>query len=214
MKRIAVAILSLCLLLTISSVRSEVIDLTRSKIGAPPPNFAFTRSSKMSLGRWVIAGDPTTRSKSAIQQSTRDDEEASLAIYQPVLVTDVKVRTSFKLIDGRIPSAGIAVRVTSPNDYHLISVNAFEGRVAFVRVKGGVAEELADVNAEIALDRWQALEVIASGDSFKISLDDQWILTAFDSQSKTEGRTALWTGNNCTARFDQVEITPVISVQN
>jgi hypothetical protein len=58
--------------------------------------------------------------------------------------------------------------------------SAFEGRVALVRVPDDAAEEIAGADADIAKDHWQTLEVVADGDGFTISLDDRWVLTAFD----------------------------------
>ena len=49
-----------------------------------------------------------------------------------------------------------------------------------MRVPDDAAEEIAGADADIAKDHWQTLEVVADGDGFTISLDDRWVLTAFD----------------------------------
>ena len=55
------------------------------------------------------------------------------------------MRARFKLIDGLMPSAGIAVRVTSPNDYYLVRVSTFELRLSLLHIINGVPEEIAGV---------------------------------------------------------------------
>ena len=131
-----------------------------------------------------------------------------------VSAANIRVRARFKLIDGKLPSAGIAVRVTSPQDYYLVRVSAFEGRVSLVRVHDGAAEEIAGADADIAEDHWQTLEVVADGDGFTISVDDRWVLTAFDRHAVQNGKIALWTEKSDVTQFDKVEISPAEAVTN
>jgi hypothetical protein len=215
MKPILIALAATSFFGTAATARADAIDLTLQKVGAPPQNFQFWRAGQVDFGHWAIVRDVTAQDGSVIQESTPDKaDRPSLAIYQFVTATNVKVRTRFKLVAGKRPSAGIAVRVTSPDDYCLVRLSAFEGRLSFIRVKAGVAEEIAGVDAEIALDHWQTLDVVANGNGFTISLDDQWVLTAFDRQAVAEGKTALWTEKDNVVRFDQVELSPLDAVQN
>ena len=87
-----------------------------------------------------------------------------------------------------MPSAGIAVRVTDPDDYYLVRVSAFELRLSLLHVVNGMAEEVAGVDADITIDHWQSLEVVVDGNSFKMSLDDRWAPTAFDDGKPVAGQ--------------------------
>jgi Domain of Unknown Function (DUF1080) len=198
-----------------ASARAEAIELTLQKPGVPPPNFEFWRADQVDFGHWSVVRDPTVHDGSAIQESTPDrSDRPSLAVYQLVSAANIRVRARFKLIDGKLPSAGIAVRVTSPQDYYLVRVSAFEGRVSLVRVHDGAAEEIAGADADIAEDHWQTLEVVADGDGFTVSLDDRWVLTAFDRHAVQNGKIALWTEKSDVTQFDQVEISSAEAVTN
>ena len=198
-----------------ASARAEAIELTLQKPGAPPPNFEFWRADEVDIGHWSVVRDPTVHDGPAIQESTPDrSDRPSLAVYQLVSAANIRVRARFKLIDGKLPSAGIAVRLTSPQDYYLVRVSAFEGRLSLVHVHDGTAEEVAGVEADIVEDHWQTLEVIADGDGFTISLDDRWVLTAFDRDGVQNGKIALWTEKSDVTQFDQVEISPEEAVTN
>lgn len=82
------------------------------------------------------------------------------------------------------------------------------------RVHDNAAEEIAGADADIAKDRWQTLEVVMDGDGFTISLDDRWVLTAFDRHAVQNGKIALWTEKSDVTQFDQVEMSPAEAVTN
>jgi hypothetical protein len=126
----------------------------------------------------------------------------SLAIYALVSAANGKVRVRFKLIDGSKPSAGIALRVTSPDDYYLVRASAYERRVALLHVVHGTAEEIAGVDADIAQDHWQTLEVVTRGNGFSMRLNDNWVLTAFDYGELVAGGFGIWTERDDVSRFD------------
>jgi hypothetical protein len=88
------------------------------------------------------------------------------------------------------------------------------GSVSLVRVHDDAAEEIAGADADIAKDHWQTLEVVADGDGFTISLDDRWVLTAFDRHAVQKGKIALWTEKSDVTQFDQVEMSPAGVVTN
>jgi len=108
-----------------------------------------------------------------------------------------------------MPSAGVAIRVTSPDDYYLVRASAYEQRLAFLHVVHGAIEEIAGVDADIAQDHWHTLEVVTRGNGFTISLNDEWVLTAFDYSKLVDGRFGIWTERDDVTRFDQIEIAPL-----
>jgi len=67
------------------------------------------------------------------------------------------------------------------------------------------------VDAEIARDHWQTLEVAAEDNGFTIWLADQWVLTAFDYSKLVSGQFGIWTERDDVTRFNQIEISPLTS---
>lgn len=195
--------------------QSQAVDLSRQPIGSALQDFEFWRAGQPDTNHWTIVGEAKTENSLSIQQSGANREaQPSLAIYKPLWGMNARIRTQFKLIDGSMPSAGIAVRVTSPNDYYLVRASAFEQRLSLIHVVDGGSEEIADVDADIRPNRWQSLEVVVNGNSFKISLDDQWVLTAFDYSTPTNGQFGTWAERDDVTRFNQIEISSLAYTSN
>jgi hypothetical protein len=171
-----------------SIAQSRPIELSSGEIGAPPHRFAFWRAG-LAVGHWVVVDDDSASyGGPAIQRSDTDrSAQTALAVYTPVSERDARIRTHFKLIGGSTPSAGVALRITGPHDYYLVRASVDDQRVSLLHIVRGVPEEIAGVDADVARDHWQTLEVVARGNGFTISLDDQWVLTAFD-----DGKLSRW----------------------
>ena len=195
-----------------AGAQSQTIDLSRQPLGVPPQDFEFWRSGEADLGHWTVVRDATDSSVAIQRSDGSRDLRSSLAVCKTLVAANAKMRARFKLIDGLMPSAGIAVRVTSPNDYYLVRVSTFELRLSLLHIINGVPEEIAGVDADITQNPWQSLEVVANGNSFKISLDDRWALTAFDYGKPATGHFGIWTERDDVTRFNQIEITPLTHV--
>ena len=100
-------------------------------------------------------------------------------------------------------------RTAPPNDYYLVRASAPEQRLSLLHVVHGATEEIAGVDAEIAEDHWQTLEIVARGNGFSMWLDDQWALSAFDYGELVGGRFGIWTERDDVTQFDQIEISPL-----
>jgi hypothetical protein len=85
---------------------------------------------------------------------------------------------------------GIALRLTAPDSYYLVQLDALRDRVVFLRVLNGASEEVAAVDADVATNSWHILAVSAAGDQFVVSLDGVWAFTAFDKTLSRAGRIA------------------------
>jgi hypothetical protein len=96
----------------------------------------------------------------------------------------------------------------------LIRASAFESRVSLIRVSNGVAEEVAGVEADIEQDHWQSLEVAVQDDEYNIMLDGRWVLTAFDRHPRVSGKIGVWTERTDSTRFDRIDISPAVAVEN
>jgi len=187
------------------------IKLTEDQLGHPPRDFEFRATGFGELGRWTVVRDDTTVSKLAIEQVSREptEDRFPLAIYSPISAKNVEVRVRFKILGGTMQSAGLAVRLISADEYYVARVSALEERIDLLRVVGGKPERIAGVDADVTLDRWQTLGLIAKGDELTVSLDHELVFTTWDKTFRNEGQIALWTEDDNVTRFEEIAITPL-----
>jgi hypothetical protein len=193
--------------LSASAVPAEVIDLTQGQIGSPLASFDFWRSSRLAPQDWSVVRDGSADGHLAIRNAGAGPD--ALAAYRPLSVVNVTAKIRFKLLGGKRPTAGIAVRFVDPQNYYVVRADAFGGRLSFDHVVAGKAEEIAGVETEIFENHWQTLEIVANGDSFAISLDGAWAVTAFERSPQVGGKIALWSDQDSTTLFDSIEIAPL-----
>jgi hypothetical protein len=167
----------------------------------------------VSTGFWPdLAGIAATPDGAAIERSDTDRSvQPALAVYTSLSALNARIQTHFRLLDGSTLSAGVALRILSPQDYYLVRASVEEQRVSLNHVVRGVSQEIAGVDADIVRDHWQTLEVSARDTGFTILLDGQWILTAFDDGSLASGQLGIWTERDDVTRFSQIEISTLRS---
>jgi hypothetical protein len=207
----AIAILTLSSL-AFSQNKMIEIDLSSMAPGQPPADFESARTGNGAAANWVIVQDATAANGRALAQTSSDrtDYRFPLAIYKPLQAKDVEVTVRFKPVSGKVDQAGgIAVRLTSPDNYYVVRANALEDNVRFYRVVKGRREQLADANARVASGQWHTLALKAEGDRFTVSFDGKQLYTAQDKTFADAGKTALWTKADSVTYFDKITITPL-----
>lgn len=187
------------------------IDIAMTEIGAPPSGFELAQTGEGGLGQWTVVPDPAAAGGRAIEHRSTDphDDRFPLAIYRPISFENVEASVRFKIISGTLQAAGVAVGVRNPESYYAVSASALERRVDLLVFVNGRAQRLASAEAEVALDRWQTLRVIANDDHFTVSLDGKELFVTFDRTRRKDGRLALWTQEDNVTRFDRIEIRPL-----
>ena len=188
---------------------ATMIPIEKMAVGAPPADFEFGRTGQGAAGQWVVVEDSTATASRAIEQSSTDrtDFRFPLAIYQPVTARNVEVTLRFKPLSGKVDRAGgIAVRVTSPNDYYLVRANALEDNVRFYRIVKGRREQLASANVKVASGQWHTLGLKAENDRFTVTFDGKTVHATSDRTLSGAGRIALWTKSDSVTRFDQISV--------
>jgi hypothetical protein len=181
------------------------IDIN-GEVGTPPAEF------DLSEGRWTVIGDATATAGLAIEQSgvQTAEDDFPLATYKTATLKNVEIGLRLKTEGGRLDQGGgVAVRLSSPQDYYLVQVDALRDRVLFSRVSNGEREEIVGVDADIASHSWHTLTIRAVDNEFTVSLDGTWAFTAFDKTLSRPGGIALWTKGDSVTRFDQIEIVPL-----
>lgn len=189
---------------------ATTIDIGEDGIGATPAEF------DVSKGRWKLVRDPTAKAGLALEQSgvQTAEERLPLAIYKTASIKNAEISLRLKADGGESDrGGGIAVRLSSPQDYYLVQVDALRDRVLFFRVSGGASEEIAGVDADIASHSWHTLTVRAVDDEFTVSLDGAWVFTVFDKALSKPGRIALWAKGDSVTRFDSIVISALSTSQ-
>lgn len=212
----ACATLGLALLFLLPSGRvgaaAEVVQigLDQAKIDAAPAGFSFQRTGTGAVGDWRVVADSSASGGRALAQLSTDrtDYRFPLAIWKSLTAADIEVTARFKAVGGSVDQAGgLAVRLTSPDDYYVVRANALENNVRFYRVIRGRREQIAGADVEVAPGIWHSLGLKAQGTRFTISYDGRVLYEASDQSLVAPGKIALWTKADSVTRFDLVTIT-------
>ena len=185
-----------------------VLDL--SKLSANlQPDFTLWRTGQGGAGEWILVTDPTAAGGRAIAQVSKDrtDYRFPLAVYKPYSGKDVEVSVRFKPAAGTVDEAGgVAVRLSTPDDYYVARANALEDNVRFYRVVKGKRQQLASANAKVSANQWHTLVLKVEGDRFSVSFDGKALLSAQDRTFPDAGKVALWTKADSVTYFDTISI--------
>ena len=188
------------------------IEIGKNEIGAPPGEFELPTLGDGKQGRWTVVRDATAKKGLAIEQAgiQTTDDRFPLAIYKPASLKNAEISLRLNATGGKSDQGGgVAVRLSSPQNYYLVQLDALRDRVLFSRVSNGASEEIVGIDADIASHSWHTLTVRAKDDEFVVSLDGIWVFTGFDKTLSQAGRIALWTKGDSVTRFDQIEIAPL-----
>jgi hypothetical protein len=208
----AAAVLALIALPVVAQAQNGAVEIDLSKMepGRSPPDFDSSRTGQGATATWTVVADPTATSGRAIAQTSTDrtDYRFPLAVYKPISLKDVEVTVRFKPVAGKVDQAGgIAVRLTTPDDYYVVRANALEDNVRFYRVVKGNRQQIAGANTKVASGVWHTLSLKAQGDRFTVSFDGKQLYTTEDKTFGTPGKIALWTKADSVTHFDGIAIT-------
>jgi hypothetical protein len=195
-----------------AQIAPVTIDMAAMQPGLAPADFTFWRTGGGEVGEWRVVTDPTAIAQKAIAQTSKDktDYRFPLAVYRPVSAKNVDVVVRFKPVGGKVDQAGgIAVRLTTPDDYYVARANALENNVRFYRVVKGRREQIEGANTKVASNEWHTLELRGEGERFTVSFDGKQLFTAKDNAFANGGKVALWTKADSVTYFDTVSITPL-----
>ena len=207
LRAISAAMLAAFMVASAFAVDGEV-SVGLEGIGVPPEDFDFEITGEGQPGQWSVVRDVTAIHGVAFEQSNTDPTENRfpLAIYKPLSLKNLAASIRLKLINGATQTAGLAFRFVNADNYYVVSASALEERIDLFRVFGGKMQRIGGAEADVALNHWHKLGLVAQGDHFTVSLDNAWLFTAWDRTFLTDGRIGLWTEEDNVTRFDQFEI--------
>ena len=186
-----------------------MIAIDKMTPGAAPTDFEFARTGKGGPAQWTVTSDASAAAGLAIEQTSADrtDYRFPLAIYQPVLASNVDVTVRFKAVAGKVDQAGgIAVRLSDPDNYYVVRANALEDNVRLYKVVGGQRRQFAGANIKVPTGAWQELRLSARGGRFEVFLEGKSLYSANDTTFTAAGRVALWTKADSVTHFDDLRI--------
>src|SRR5437879_9406647 len=135
-----------------------MIAIDKMTPGAAPTDFEFARTGKGAPAQWTVTSDTSAAAGLAIEQTSADrtDYRFPLAIYQPLLASNVDVTLRFRAVAGKVDQAGgIAVRLSEPDNYYVVRANALEDNGRFYRVVTGERAQLEGANNKVPADAGQ-----------------------------------------------------------
>jgi hypothetical protein len=186
-----------------------MIAIDKMTPGAAPTGFEFARTGRGGPAQWTVITDTSAGVGLAIEQTSTDmtDYRFPLAIYQPVLASNVDVTIRFKAVAGKVDQAGgIAVRLSDPDNYYVARANALEDNVRFYHVIKGKRSQIEGANTKVTSNEWHQLGLRAQGPRFTITFDGKELFTATDRTIASAGKVALWTKADSVTRFEAIEI--------
>jgi hypothetical protein len=188
------------------------VDIAATPAGQEPGDFSFGHTGGGGPVAWRVVTDPGAVRQAAIAQTSTytTDYRFPLAVYKPVSAGNVDVSLRFKPMAGKVDQAGgIAVRLTTYDDYYVVRANALEDNVRFYRVVKGRREQIDGANTKVAGGQWHSLGLRAEGDAFTVSFDGKTLFTAHDKTFAGPGKVALWTKSDSVTHFDTLTIMPL-----
>jgi hypothetical protein len=188
------------------------IDAANMEPGALPDVFGSAKTGKGVPAEWKVVPDASAEGGKALAQVSTDrtDYRFPLAIYKPLSAKDVEATVHCKPVAGKVDQAcGVAVRLTSPDDYYIARANALEDNVRFYRVVKGKREQIQGANLKVASNQWHTLGLRAEGDRFTVSFDGKELFSATDKTFAGPGSVALWTKADSVTHFDRISIRPL-----
>jgi hypothetical protein len=196
-------------LAALAQTGATMIAIDKMEVGTLPADFEFARTGQGSPARWTVVADASAAGGRAIEQTSTDktDYRFPLAIYKPLTAVNVDVSLRFKAVAGAVDQAGgIAVRLSTPDDYYVVRANALEDNVRFYRVVKGRREQLAGTDTKVSANAWHTLGLRAEGGTFTVTFNGKTLYSASDRTFTGAGRVALWTKADSVTRFDSIAI--------
>jgi len=189
------------------------IDFEAAATGTLPPGVTGALTGSGGPVAWAIVEDPTAPAgpKVLAQTSTdKTDYRFPLAIFEAPVAVDIDVAVRFKPVGGTVDrAAGIAIRLSDPNNYYVVRANALEDNVRFYRVVQGRRQQIQGANLKVSSNEWHTLGLRSEGERFTVSFDGTAIFIAQDSTFASPGKIALWTKADSVTHFDTIAITPL-----
>lgn len=186
------------------------LDFESSSDNRLPPNVSVGLTGKGKPVHWTILDDPSAPAGKKILAEVSGDSTDSrfpLAIIDGPIASNVDVSVKFKPVMGRVDrAAGIAVRLSDPDNYYVARANALENNVRFYRVVNGRRHQIAGADIPVPSGQWQELRVRIEGSRIDVFLNGAVQIRAEDTTFSGAGKVGLWTKADSVTYFDDLVV--------
>jgi hypothetical protein len=162
---------------------------------------------------WQAVADPEGPDGWALSEMARDptDLRLPLCISEQAVTRDVDATLRFKPLSGtRARVAGLLFRAQSASDYYVVRANALDNSVRFYRMEKGKRSQIAGKETLVESDKWHSLRVIASNESFEVSLDGKVLFSASDRSLPQPGAMGVWSQADSITHYGSLLVGPVM----
>jgi hypothetical protein len=189
---------------------SVKLDFEGVPFGSLPPGVATALTGSGGPVKWAVVEDVTAPAGPKVLaqlSSDKTDYRFPLAVFEQPVAADLDVTVRFKPVAGEVDrAAGIAVRLSDPNNYYVVRANALEDNVRLYRMINGHRTQFAGVGTKVPSGVWQKLRLAVRGNRFEVFLEGKSLYRATDSTFASAGRVALWTKADSVTYFDDLRI--------
>ena len=186
------------------------------KVGQMPAKFHTALTGQGAQGTWLVTADNSAPSHPNVLAQTSTDKtnyRFPLAIADEASFRDLDLSVKFKPISGRVDqAAGLVWRLKDANNYYIVRANALEGNVVLYKVQNGKRTDLPLRNegrtygktTSVPADQWSELRMVATGNLFEVSLNDQKLFEVEDGTFTEAGKVGVWTKADSVTYFDDL----------
>ena len=182
--------------------------------GRAPSGFAFARTGRGRMGRWVVRAEPDAPSGSKVlaqEDSDRTDYRFPVAVADGPAFGDVSLSVRCKPVSGHVDQGcGIVWRYQDENNYYLTRANALEDNVCWYYVQNGRRIEVKRVRVPVASGVWHSLRADMRGDHVEVYFNDKKLIDVHDSRFTAPGKVGVWTKADSHILFDNLTATPLV----
>ena len=109
----------------------------------------------------------------------------------------------FKPVAGTVDQAGgIAIRLTTPDDYYVVRANALEDNVTIYHTINGRRVAFKNINTKVTSGVWHMLRVDFKSNKFTVTFDGNKVIEATDESFANAGKVGVWTKADSVTLFD------------
>jgi hypothetical protein len=179
-------------------------------VDAAPAGFAFGRTGKGALGKWLVkaeAGAPSGTKVLAQVDADGTSFRFPVATLEQPILKDVRVSVRCKVISGRVDQAcGLVARYRDDGNYFITRANAIEDNIRLYTVRDGKRDEIASHDIEVTPNVWHDYRFQVRGDHLQVFWNGQLVLDHHDGTFTDAGRVGLWTKADSVTHFDDLRL--------
>jgi 3-keto-disaccharide hydrolase len=189
----------------------------KEALGKEPAGFEFATTKGAAVapadaprgadGRWVIQKEAENKVLAQVEGTTKN--RFVMAVVKDSSYGDLRLSVRIKPTGG-YQAAGLVWHYQDPKNYYVARTNAGEKNVSLYEVVNGARKGISPEEAfEIKSGVWHTLAVEQKGSSITVSVEGKKIIETENTTYPKAGRIGLWTKDDSTILFDDLNVEPL-----